>query len=143
MSNIEQSNDINLTNCLVCNYCKEGMQKFPCGHLVCEECLCLILIEDEFDHENITSNISFYCPVCLPNYKSIEQSPSIVLSYIDIISLFSNSNKSHLKCIKHPKEELKYYCEMCNDELCEECKNVDAEHDTSQIELEDIKGDEA
>ena len=63
MSNIEQSNDINLTNCLVCNYCKEGMQKFPCGHLVCEECLCLILIEDEFDHENITSNISFYCPL--------------------------------------------------------------------------------
>ena len=143
MSNIEQNTEQISGNCIICNYSKEGMQKFPCGHIVCKECLCLIIIESEFDHENITSNISFYCPVCLPNFSSIDQAPSFILSYSDIANLFSISNNSPLKCPKHPKEELKYYCEACNDELCEECKNLDNKHDTSQIELGDIKGDEA
>ena len=143
MSNIEQNTEQISGKCIVCGYSKEGMQKFPCNHIICKECLCLILIEDEFDHENITSNIIFYCPVCLPNYNSIEQSPSIILSYSDITNIFSNSSKSPLKCPKHPNKELKYYCEACNDELCEECKNIDFKHDTSQIELEEIKGEEA
>ena len=143
MSNTEQNTEQISGKCIVCNYLKEGMQKFPCSHIICKECLCLILIESEFDHENITSNITFYCPACLPNYESIEQSPSIILSYSDITNIFSNTGKSPLKCPKHPNEELKYYCEACNDELCEECKNIDIKHNTSQIELEEIKGEEA
>ena len=131
------------TNCIQCNYLKEGMKKFPCNHLICDECLCLLLIEQEFNHKKISPNISFYCPECLPNFKLIEQSPSISLPYSEIITIFSNTNKSPLKCIKHPKEDLKYFCADCNDELCEECKKADVEHDLSHIEVEDIKADEA
>ena len=131
-------------NCIQCNYLKESMQKFSCNHLICKECLCLLLIENEFNHNQINlSNISLQCPECLPKFKSIEKCPNLTLSYSEINDLFSKSINTPLKCIKHPNEELKYYCEACNNELCEECKNLDEEHETSQIELEDIKTDEA
>ena len=137
-------NEKNPVNCMQCNYLKESMQKFSCNHLICKECLCLLLIENEFNHNQINiSNISLQCPECLPKFKSIEKCPNLTLSYSEINDLFSKSINTPLKCIKHPKEELKYYCEACNNELCEECKNLDNEHDTSQIELEDIKTDEA
>ena len=139
-------NEKNPVNCIQCNYLKESMQKFSCNHLICKECLCLLLIENEFNHNQINidiSNISLQCPECLPKFKSIEKCPNLTLSYSEINDLFSKSINTPLKCIKHPNEELKYYCEACNNELCEECKNFDKEHETSQIELEDIKTDEA
>ena len=137
-------NEKNPVNCIQCNYLKESMQKFSCNHLICKECLCLLLIENEFNHNKINlSNISLQCPECLGEFKSTEKCPNLILSYSELNNLFSNSNNTPLKCIKHPNEELKYYCEACNNELCEECKNLDNEHDTSQIELEDIKADEA
>ena len=137
-------NEKNPVNCMECNYLKESMQKFSCNHLICKECLCLLLIDNEFNHNQINiSNISLQCPECLPKFKSIEKCPNLILSFSEINDLFSKSINTPLKCIKHPNEELKYYCEACNNELCEECKNFDKEHETSQIELEDIKTDEA
>ena len=47
-----------------------------------------------------------------------------------------------LKCIKH-SQDIKYFCESCNEEICEECKKVDKEHETSQIEIQEIKDDAA
>ena len=143
MSTNQEASEKNPNNCIQCNYFKEAMQKFSCNHLICNECLCLLLIEQEFHYMNITSSITFHCPECRPNVKSIEQCPNLTLTYLELNDIFSKSNNAPLKCIKHPDQELKYFCESCNDELCEECKNIDVEHDTSQIELEDIKGDEA
>ena len=143
MSNKQQQTEKIPTNCIQCNYLKESMHKFSCDHLICEECLCLLIINQEFNFTNISSNIVLYCPECHPNFKLLEQCPTLILSYTNLTDIFSKTTNSPLKCIKHPKEELKYYCEACNDELCEECKNIDVEHDTSQIEIEEIKGDEA
>jgi WD40 repeat protein len=51
-------------------------------------------------------------------------------------------SKSPLKCLKHSKD-IKFFCESCNEEFCDECKIKDKEHETSQIEIEEIKGDAA
>ena len=132
-------------NCIDCNFLKEEMQKLPCGHSICNECLCLSLIDLEFNHSNISQGITFYCPECFPIYKAIEKTPSITISYSELNNIFSNSSKNNspLKCIKHPKEDLKYFCETCNNELCEECKNNDTEHEDSQIEVEELRADYA
>ena len=143
MSTEQPQNETIPTNCIQCNYLKESMQKFSCNHLICNECLCLLLIEQEFYYTNITSNITFHCPKCLPNFKSLEQCPNLTLSYSQLNDIFSKSGNTPLKCIKHPNEELKHYCDSCADELCEECIKIDEEHDTSHIELEEIKGEEA
>ena len=130
-------NEKNPVNCIQCNYLKESMQKFSCNHLICKECLCLLLIENEFNHNQINidiSNISLQCPECLPKFKSIEKCPNLTLSYSEINDLFSKSINTPLKCIKHPNEELKYYCEACNNELCEECKNFDKEQNEKKSE---------
>ena len=74
-------NEKNPVNCIQCNYLKESMQKFSCNHLICKECLCLLLIENEFNHNQINiSNISLQCPKCLPKFKSIEKCPNLILS---------------------------------------------------------------
>ena len=105
-------------NCIQCNYLKESMQKFSCNHLICNECLCLLLIDQEFNYSNISSNITFQCPECFPNYKSKDQCPNLTLAYSELNDIFSkNSINTSLKCIKHPKEELKYFCDSCKDEL--------------------------
>ena len=75
MSKTTQQTEKMITNCIECTYLKEGMQKFPCEHLICKECLCLLLIDQEFNHKAITSNIIFYCPECLRNLQSLEKTP--------------------------------------------------------------------
>ena len=142
MSKTTQQTEKMITNCIECTYLKEGMQKFPCEHLICKECLCLLLIDQEFNHKTITSNIIFYCPECLRNLQSLEKTPKITLSYIDINNIFSNSENLPLKCIKHPDKELKYFCDDCKDELCEECLSLDKEHENSNIAIEEIKSEE-
>ena len=80
-------NEKNPVNCIQCNYLKESMQKFSCNHLICKECLCLLLIENEFNHNQINidiSNISLQCPECLPKFKSIEKCPNLTLSYFHL-----------------------------------------------------------
>ena len=134
----------NFTHCVQCNYLKESMSKFSCKHLVCKECLCLLLVEHEFNYKNNSLDIALVCPECEPNFKSNEEIPNIKLTQNQLKNLFSSSSssKSPLKCIKH-SQDIKYFCEACNDELCEECKKMDKEHENSQIEIEEIKSDAA
>ena len=113
MSKAQKKEEKIPTNCIECNYLKEGMKKFPCNHLICNECLCLLLIDQEFNHKKISSNIPFYCPECLPNFKLMEQCPSISLQYSEIINIFSNTNKSPLKCINAVLEPQGAPCD-CN-----------------------------
>ena len=46
-----------ITHCVECNYLKQSMTKFSCNHLICKECLCLLLIENEFNYTNLSSDI--------------------------------------------------------------------------------------
>ena len=75
-------------NCLDCNFLKEEMQKFPCGHVICNECLCLSLIDIEFNHTHITEGITFYCPECFPIYKTVEKTPSLTITYPELNNIF-------------------------------------------------------
>ena len=133
-----------ITNCIQCNYLKESMTKFSCNHLICKECLCLLLIENEFNYTKNSSNICLNCPECEPNFKKIEDAPKLNLTQDELKNLLSSSNaiNAPLKCIKH-SQDIKYFCESCNNEICEECKNIDKEHENSQIEIEEIKSDAA
>ena len=143
MSSPSESEKI-ITNCVQCNYLKESMSKFSCNHLICKECLCLLLIENEFNYTKNCSNICLTCPECEPNFKNKEEVPKIILTQDNLKNLFSISNSINvpLKCIKHA-QDIKYFCESCNAEICEECKNIDKEHENSQIEIEEIKSDAA
>ena len=140
--NLQPTENIQL-NCIHCHYLKESMQKFSCSHLICNECLCLLLINQKFNFTNITSNITFSCPECLQNFDSKEQCSNLILSYTELKDIFQNSINTPLKCNKHPKKELKYFCEKCQNELCEDCKKDDLEHNNFYIQLEDIKANEA
>ena len=133
-----------ITNCVQCNYLKDSMTKFSCNHLICKECLCLLLIENEFNYTKNMSDIILACPECEPTVKNPEDIPTIKLTQLELKKLFSSTNKINtpLKCIKHSKD-IKYYCEACNDEFCDECIKLDKEHETSQIEIDDIKSDAA
>ena len=133
-----------ITNCVQCNYLKDSMTKFSCNHLICKECLCLLLIENEFNYTKNMSDIILACPECEPTVKNPEDVPTIKLTQLELKKLFSSTNKINtpLKCIKHSKD-IKYYCEACNDEFCDECIKLDKEHETSQIEIDDIKSDAA
>ena len=133
MSNNQQKTDNIQLNCIHCNFLKESMQKFSCNHSICNECLCILLIDQKFNYSNLTSNITLFCPECLENFTSKEQCPNLILSYNELKDIFSNSINAPLKCIKHPKVELKYFCEKCQYELCDECKKNDLEHNNYQI----------
>ena len=132
------------TNCVECNYLKESMTKFSCNHLICKECLCLLLVENEFNYTKLTSDIVLSCPECEGTVKNPEDTPTLKLKKEELKKLFSSSNNinSPLKCIKHSKD-IKYFCESCNEEICDECKKVDKEHENSQIEIQEIKDDAA
>ena len=132
------------THCVQCNYLKESMSKFSCNHLICKECLCLLLVEHEFNYTKNCLDIKLVCPECEPNCKNPEDAPSIKLTQDELKKLFSPSNaaKSPLKCIKHSKD-IKYFCEACNAEFCDDCKKADKEHENSQIEITEIKSDAA
>ena len=131
-----------ITNCVQCNYLKESMTKFTCNHLICKECLCLLLVEHEFNYTKNCLDITLACPECEPTFKKPEDVPTIKLTQEQLKNLFSSTNNSPLKCIKHSKD-IKFFCESCNAEFCEECKNTDKEHENSQIEIEEIKSDAA
>ena len=132
----------NFTHCVQCNYLKESMSKFSCNHLICRECLCLLLTENEFNYKQNTLDIALKCPECEPTCKKPEDAPFIKLTQAQLKTLFSATSKSPLKCIKHSKD-IKYFCEACNDEFCEDCKKGDKEHENSQIEIDEIKKDAA
>ena len=132
----------NFTHCVQCNYLKESMSKFSCNHLICRECLCLLLTENEFNYKQNTLDITLKCPECEPTSKKPEDAPFIKLTQAQLKTLFSATSKSPLKCIKHSKD-IKYFCEACNDEFCEDCKKGDKEHENSQIEINEIKKDAA
>ena len=132
----------NFTHCIQCNYLKESMSKFSCNHLICRECLCLLLTENEFNYKENTLEITLKCPECGPTSKKPEDAPFIKLTQAQLKTLFSATNKSPLKCIKHSKD-IKYFCEACNLEFCEDCKKGDKEHENSQIVIDEIKKDAA
>ena len=131
-----------ITNCVECNYLKESMIKFSCNHLICKECLCLLLVEKEFNYTKDISDVILACPECEPTSKNPEDAPVLKLTKSELKNLFSSDKKSPLKCIKHSKD-IKYFCESCNAEFCDECKSLDKEHENSQIEIEEIKNDAA
>ena len=131
-----------ITNCVECNYLKESMIKFSCNHLICKECLCLLLVEKEFNYTKNFLDVILACPECETTVKNQEDAPSLKLTKSELKKLFELDSKSPLKCIKHSKD-IKFFCESCNEEFCDECKNIDKEHETSQIEIEEIKGDAA
>ena len=131
-----------ITNCVECNYLKESMIKFSCNHLICKECLCLLLVEKEFNYTKNYLDIILTCPECESTLKNQEDAPILKLTKSELKALFTSNSKSPLKCIKHSKD-IKYFCESCNEEFCEECKNIDKEHENSQIEIEEIKSDAA
>ena len=133
-----------ITNCVECNYLKKAMNKFTCNHLICKECLCLLLVEHEFNYTKNCSDIVLACPECEPTVKNPEEAPTLKLTQAQLKNLFSSANaiNASLLCIKHSKD-IKYFCESCNSEFCEECKSNDKEHENSQIEIDEIKKDAA
>jgi WD40 repeat protein len=131
-----------ITNCVQCNYLKESMTKFSCNHLICKECLCLLLIVREFNYTKNCSDIILACPECEPTCKNPADAPTLKLTQLELKKLFSSVNNSPLKCIKH-SQDIKYFCEACNTEICDECKKNDKEHENSQIEIDEIKKDAA
>ena len=131
-----------ITNCVQCNYLKESMTKFSCNHLICKECLCLLLIVREFNYTKNCSDIILACPECEPTCKNPADAPTLKLTQLELKTLFSSVNNSPLKCIKH-SQDIKYFCEACNTEFCDECKKNDKEHENSQIEIDEIKKDAA
>jgi len=131
-------------HCVQCNYLKESMSKFKCNHLICKECLCLLLVEHEFNYTKNISDIILACPECEPTCKNPEEAPTIKLTQDELKKLFSSSNNknSPLKCIKHSKD-IKYFCEACNAEFCDDCKKADKEHENSHAQITEIKKDAA
>ena len=93
-----------ITNCVQCNYLKESMTKFACNHLICKECLCLLLVEHEFNYTKNCLDITLACPECEPTFKNPEDVPTIKLTQDQLKNLFSSTNNSPLKCIKHSKD---------------------------------------
>ena len=133
-----------ITNCVECNYLKKGMNKFTCNHLICKECLCLLLVEHEFNYTKNCSDVVLACPECEPTVKNPEEAPTLKLTQAELKNIFSSANaiNAPLLCVKHSKD-IKYFCESCNSEFCEECKSNDKEHENSQIEIDEIKKDAA
>ena len=131
-----------ITHCVECNYLKQSMTKFSCNHLICKECLCLLLIENEFNYTNLSSDIVLRCPECESTVKNPEDAPTLILKKDELKKLLSHNINSPLKCIKH-SQDIKWFCEACNEEFCDKCKVLDKEHETSQTEIDDIKSDAA
>jgi WD40 repeat protein len=131
-----------ITHCVECNYLKQSMTKFSCNHLICKECLCLLLIENEFNYTNLSSDIVLCCPECESTVKNPEDAPTLILKKDELKKLLSHNINSPLKCIKH-SQDIKWFCEACNEEFCDKCKVLDKEHETSQTEIDDIKSDAA
>ena len=131
-----------ITHCVECNYLKQSMTKFSCNHLICKECLCLLLIENEFNYTNLSSDIVLCCPECESTVKNPEDAPTLILKKDEIKKLLSHNINSPLKCIKH-SQDIKWFCEACNEEFCDKCIELDKEHETSQTEIDDIKSDAA
>ena len=131
-----------ITHCVECNYLKQSMTKFSCNHLICKECLCLLLIENEFNYTNLSSDIVLRCPECESTVKNPEDAPTLILKKDELKKLLSHNINSPLKCIKH-SQDIKWFCEACNEEFCDKCIELDKEHETSQTEIDDIKSDAA
>jgi len=91
-----------------------------------------------------SSDIILACPECEPTCKNPEEAPTIKLTQDELKKLFSSSNNknSPLKCIKHSKD-IKYFCEACNAEFCDDCKKADKEHENSHAQITEIKKDAA
>ena len=130
-------------SCVECGYVKETSKKFECGHNICPECLCLLLIEKEYNYEKIEKELKLQCPECESAKKHEEI--SLKLTKDDLKKFYDaakTKSKNPLKCQKHNKD-IKFYCDNCNSEMCEECTSLDKDHANVHIELSEIKDDEA
>ena len=93
----------------LCEKCKEDDAKGycrDCGKFVCEACIVMHKKWEEFaEHEVATLG-------------QVEA---------DLAQLFP-PKKVAMKCSKHPSEELKIYCETCNELICRDC-TIKTHHD--------------
>ena len=96
---LEKVKDPNKTQC---EKCKEGDAKGycrDCGKFVCEACITMHKKWEEFaEHEVVTLG-------------QVEA---------DVAQLVP-PKKVAMKCSKHPSEELKIYCETCDELICRDC----------------------
>ena len=130
-------------SCVECGYVKDTSLKFECGHNICPECLCLLLIEKEYNYTNIQKELNLKCPECDATKKN--EDISLKLTKDELKKFYDTAktkSKNPLKCQKHNKE-IKFFCDTCNLEMCEECTGLDKEHANIHIALNEIKGDEA
>ena len=85
-----------------CEKCKDGDAKGycrDCGKFVCETCITMHRKWEEFAEHEIAT-----------------------LSQIEAdIAQLVPPKKVAMKCSKHPSEELKIYCETCNELICRDC----------------------
>ena len=85
-----------------CEKCKDGDAKGycrDCGKFVCEACITMHRKWEEFAEHEIAT-----------------------LGQIEAdVAQFVPPKKVAIKCSKHPSEELKIYCETCNELICRDC----------------------
>ena len=130
-------------SCVECGYVKDTTKKFDCGHNICPECLCLLLIEKEYNYTKVQKELKLQCPECETSKKNEEI--SLKLNKDELKKFYDNAqknSKNSLKCQKHNKE-IKFFCETCNNEMCEECTSLDKDHTNIHKNLSEIKNDEA
>ena len=96
-------------NKLRCEMCEDGNAKGycrDCGEFVCEACITL--------HRK---------------WKKFAEHEIATLGQIEAnVAELAPPKKVAMKCSKHPSEELKIYCETCNELICRDC-TVKAHHD--------------
>ena len=118
----------------LCNNCKiskTDLKKFSCEHELCPNCLCLLLLKNEFNF--VKEKIIFICPLCI--VMTDKGKLELTKEEIEKVFEIKKANNDSLICPKHNKP-CNNFCAVCNKELCDECSKIDSEHKEGQLNLE-------
>ena len=117
--------------CNNCKFSKKDLNKFSCEHELCPNCLCILLLKNEFNF--VKEKIIFICPLCVV----LTDKGKLELTKEELEKVFEikKNNNDSLMCPKHDKI-CNNFCAVCNKELCEECSKIDSEHKEGQLNLQ-------
>lgn len=124
---------------IICPLCLDIFRepkKLPCDHVYCKECLRILV-------QSVRPNVLISCPECrsltqppgndVNNFCTAFQINRLVDTYHQVkvpeqrkVDLLSAKGTV---CWKHTTEQLVFYCETCNQSLCQDCVVMTKDHE--------------
>lgn len=104
---------------------KKIPRNLPCGHTYCEVCLTAIYSKKK----------RLECPICQTKVDPLLKPSTLSKNYIaqEVAEKHREAQKKLLFCTTH-KEQLRFFCEVCQTNICASCIIDHSGHKFSKID---------